>query len=95
MQQGGIYVSCLGTTRADAGGTAEQEKVDLGLNKDLATRAKKDGASTVSNCPPTIRILKLTRRLLVDPRFKSWGRLFLLLFLPTHQRSARRCCESP
>lgn len=41
-------MSCLGTTRAKAGGTAEQEKLDLGLNKDLATRAKKDGASTVS-----------------------------------------------
>ncbi|OWZ44642.1 endoplasmic reticulum protein [Cryptococcus neoformans c45] len=47
VQQGGIYVSCLGTTRANAGGTAEQEKLDLGLNKDLATRAKKDGASTL------------------------------------------------
>ncbi|KGB78084.1 endoplasmic reticulum protein [Cryptococcus deuterogattii 99/473] len=47
VEQGGIYVSCLGTTRAKAGGTAEQEKLDLGLNKDLATRAKKDGASTM------------------------------------------------
>nr|ODN95435.1 endoplasmic reticulum protein [Cryptococcus depauperatus CBS 7855] len=44
VERGGVYVSCLGTTRAKAGGTAEQEKVDLDLNKDLAKRAKEDGA---------------------------------------------------
>ncbi|WVQ75204.1 hypothetical protein IAR50_004815 [Cryptococcus sp. DSM 104548] len=47
VQDGGVYVSCLGTTRAAAGGTAEQEKLDLGLNRDLAKRAKEDGASTL------------------------------------------------
>ncbi|OCF31241.1 endoplasmic reticulum protein [Kwoniella heveanensis BCC8398] len=46
-EQGGVYVSCLGTTRANAGGTAQQEKVDLHLNRDLAKRAKDDGASTM------------------------------------------------
>ncbi|WWD20058.1 hypothetical protein CI109_104531 [Kwoniella shandongensis] len=43
---GGVYVSCLGTTRAKAGGTAQQEKIDLDLNRDLAARARKDGAET-------------------------------------------------
>ncbi|WRT69411.1 uncharacterized protein IL334_006397 [Kwoniella shivajii] len=46
-EQGGIYVSCLGTTRATAGGTANQEKVDLDLNRDLAKKAKEDGAETM------------------------------------------------
>ncbi|WVF68888.1 hypothetical protein IAT40_003661 [Kwoniella sp. CBS 6097] len=46
-EQGGVYVSCLGTTRAAAGGTAQQEKLDLDLNRDLAKRAKQDGASTM------------------------------------------------
>ncbi|TYJ51412.1 hypothetical protein B9479_008015 [Cryptococcus floricola] len=47
VESGGVYVSCLGTTRAAAGGTAEQEKIDLVLNRDLAKRAKEDGASTI------------------------------------------------
>lgn len=47
-EKGGIYISCLGTTRASAGSFAAQEKLDLGLNTDLAQRAKEDGASTVS-----------------------------------------------
>ncbi|WVQ96409.1 hypothetical protein IAU59_003514 [Kwoniella sp. CBS 9459] len=46
-EQGGVYVSCLGTTRANAGGTAQQEKLDLDLNRDLAKRAKEDGAATM------------------------------------------------
>ncbi|WVW86609.1 hypothetical protein I302_108662 [Kwoniella bestiolae CBS 10118] len=46
-EKGGIYVSALGTTRAKAGGTANQERVDLGLNRDLAKRAKEDGADTM------------------------------------------------
>ena len=46
--KGGVYASCLGTTRATAGSFAEQEKLDLGLNKDLAQRAKEDGVDTVS-----------------------------------------------
>ncbi|WVQ79500.1 hypothetical protein IAT38_001599 [Cryptococcus sp. DSM 104549] len=45
--QGGVYISCLGTTRAKAGGTAEQEKLDLFLNRDLAKRARDDGAETM------------------------------------------------
>jgi len=44
---GGVYVSCLGTTRATAGSFEAQEKLDLGLNADLAKRAKADGAETV------------------------------------------------
>ena len=44
---GGVYVSCLGTTRAAAGGLEAQEKIDLVLNRDLATKAKADGAKTV------------------------------------------------
>jgi len=46
-QAGGIYISCLGTTRATAGSFAAQEKLDLGLNTDLAKRAKADGAEVV------------------------------------------------
>jgi hypothetical protein len=42
-----VYVSCLGTTRATAGSFAAQEKLDLGLNTDLAKRAKADGAEVV------------------------------------------------
>ncbi|WWC73425.1 uncharacterized protein I206_107392 [Kwoniella pini CBS 10737] len=46
-EKGGIYVSCLGSTRANAGGTANQEKLDLGLNRDLAKKAREDGADTM------------------------------------------------
>ena len=46
-EKGGVYVSCLGTTRAAAGGNEAQEKVDLVLNRDLAQRAKEDGVNTV------------------------------------------------
>ncbi|ORY35005.1 putative endoplasmic reticulum protein [Naematelia encephala] len=43
-EPGGIYVSCLGTTRAAAGGLEKQEKIDVFLNCELAEKAKKDGA---------------------------------------------------
>jgi uncharacterized protein YbjT (DUF2867 family) len=46
--KGGLYVSCLGTTREAAGGIENQIKIDLDLNRDLAKKAKDDGASTVS-----------------------------------------------
>ena len=49
-EKDGVYVSCLGTTRAGAGGLEQQEKLDLGLNTDLAKKAKADGASNVSLC---------------------------------------------
>ncbi|WVR08306.1 hypothetical protein IAU60_005359 [Kwoniella sp. DSM 27419] len=45
VEEGGIYVSCMGTTRAKAGSQANQEKIDLILNGQLAKRAKDDGAS--------------------------------------------------
>ncbi|KAL7424892.1 Protein fmp52, mitochondrial [Cryptotrichosporon argae] len=45
-RDGGVFVSCLGTTRAQAGGTDKQAEVDLVLNRRLAERAKADGAST-------------------------------------------------
>ncbi|ORX38001.1 hypothetical protein BD324DRAFT_624111 [Kockovaella imperatae] len=44
---GGVYVSCLGTTRAQAGSLKEQEKIDVHLNRDLAKRAKADGCDTL------------------------------------------------
>ncbi|WVQ75310.1 hypothetical protein IAR50_004926 [Cryptococcus sp. DSM 104548] len=44
VQEGGVYVSCLATTRVN--GKEAQEKVDWELNRDLATRAKADGAKT-------------------------------------------------
>lgn len=47
-KKGGVYISCLGTTRGTAGSFAEQEKLDLGLNRDLARKAKEDGAERVS-----------------------------------------------
>ena len=47
-KKGGVYISCLGTTRGSAGSFAEQEKLDLGLNRDLANKAKKDGSERVS-----------------------------------------------
>jgi uncharacterized protein YbjT (DUF2867 family) len=46
--KGGVYVSCLGTTRAAAGGLDKQIRIDLDLNRDLAQKAKEDGATTVS-----------------------------------------------
>lgn len=45
---GGIYVTCLGTTRADVGGVDTQRAIDLDMNRDLAQQARKDGAETVS-----------------------------------------------
>lgn len=47
VEDGGIWVSCLGTTRAAAGGVDEQQKLDLGLNKDLAKKAKEQGAKGI------------------------------------------------
>ncbi|ODN74864.1 hypothetical protein L202_07168 [Cryptococcus amylolentus CBS 6039] len=44
VQEGGVYVSCLATTRVN--GKETQKKVDWELNRDLATRAKADGART-------------------------------------------------
>lgn len=46
-QKGGVYITALGTTRAAAGSTEAQEKIDLVLNRDLAKRAKEDGADTI------------------------------------------------
>jgi uncharacterized protein YbjT (DUF2867 family) len=48
---GGVYISCLGTTRGQAGGFEKQKEIDLYLNRDLVTKAKADGAKTVSNPP--------------------------------------------
>jgi uncharacterized protein YbjT (DUF2867 family) len=44
---GGVYVSCLGTTRGAAGGFEKQKEIDLYLNRDLANKAKADGAKVV------------------------------------------------
>ncbi|BEJ17359.1 hypothetical protein CspHIS471_0607600 [Cutaneotrichosporon sp. HIS471] len=44
---GGIFVSCLGTTRADVGGVEKQRAIDLDMNRDLAKQARKDGAETM------------------------------------------------
>ena len=41
-------MSCLGTTRAAAGSTKNQERIDLDLNRELAQKAKHDGVDTVS-----------------------------------------------
>jgi uncharacterized protein YbjT (DUF2867 family) len=46
--KGDVYVSCLGTTRGAAGGFENQKKIDLDLNRDLAKKARADGASVVS-----------------------------------------------
>ena len=55
-EQGGVYISCLGTTRAAAGGVEKQEKIDLVLNRDLAKRAKEDGVDTVSELPLSLNL---------------------------------------
>lgn len=52
--KGGVYVSCLGTTRALAGGADKQVLVDRDLNAQLADKAKADGADTVSELPPAL-----------------------------------------
>lgn len=46
---GGVYISCLGTTRGAAGGFEKQKEIDLYLNRDLVKKAKADGAKTVSH----------------------------------------------
>lgn len=46
-EKGDVYVSCLGTTRAQAGGFEQQKKIDLDLNRDLAKKAREDGARIV------------------------------------------------
>ena len=44
---GGVYVSCLGTTLQIAGSVAKQRQIDVDLNRDLAKKAREDGATTV------------------------------------------------
>lgn len=51
--KGGVYISCLGTTRGAAGGFEKQKEIDLYLNRDLVTKAKADGAKTVSLVYPS------------------------------------------
>lgn len=43
----GVYVTCLGTTKVAAGGIKQQEQIDLVLNRELAQKARADGADTV------------------------------------------------
>lgn len=46
-----VFVSCLGTTKAQAGSIDNQRKIDLDLNLTLAQAAKDAGADTVRfNC---------------------------------------------
>ncbi|KAL1410794.1 Protein fmp52, mitochondrial [Vanrija albida] len=44
---GATYITALGATRAAAGGLAGQERIDFALNRDLAARARADGAETI------------------------------------------------
>ncbi|TXT15790.1 hypothetical protein VHUM_00293 [Vanrija humicola] len=44
---GGTYLCALGSTRAAAGSLAAQERIDFVLNRDLAARARADGAETI------------------------------------------------
>jgi hypothetical protein len=67
---GGVYVSCLGTTRGAAGGFEKQKEIDLYLNRDLVTKAKADGAKTVSH--PVDRSAKWDM-VLVHPRGQGMG----------------------
>lgn len=57
-----MYVSCLGTTRAGAGGFEQQKKIDLDLNRDLAKKAREDGASVVSHTSVRTKKGKSARR---------------------------------
>lgn len=43
-----VFVSCLGTTKAQAGSIEAQRKIDLDLNLQLATAAREEGMETVS-----------------------------------------------
>ena len=45
--EGGVYATCLGTTRAQAGSFENQRRIDLDLNRDLAKKAREDGCTTV------------------------------------------------
>lgn len=62
--EGGVYISCLGTTRGQAGGFEKQKEIDLYLNRDLVTKAKADGAKTVS--------IHLTRRIATPRCVREW-----------------------
>jgi hypothetical protein len=69
---GSIYISCLGTTREQAGGFEQQKKIDWELNRDLAKKAKEDGASTVSL---TFLIISLYGYISADKYRLYWYRL--------------------
>lgn len=54
VNEGDVYVSCLGTTRAQAGGADKQVLIDRDLNISLADKAKAQGAQTVSSPFPSL-----------------------------------------
>lgn len=66
--KGGVYVSCLGTTRGAVGSVEAQKAIDLDLNTVLANKAKADGAETVRgphaahSRPSSFRRMARTRR---------------------------------
>ena len=76
---GGVYISCLGTTRGQAGGFEKQKEIDLYLNRDLVTKAKADGARTVRHL--LLCGHKLTK--LGDPRIFGRSQPELYDGLPT------------
>ncbi|ODN91321.1 hypothetical protein L198_05831 [Cryptococcus wingfieldii CBS 7118] len=76
IQEGGVYVSCLATTRVNR--KEAQEKVDWELNRDLATRAKADGSRTAilvsgSHASPDSSFFYLRIRGQLEEHFATLG----------------------
>jgi len=81
---GGVYISCLGTTRGQAGGFEKQKEIDLYLNRDLVTKAKADGAKTVS-------LLVIWHVLMAgNPGIFRWSQSELYDGISTDKRGVRR-----
>jgi hypothetical protein len=78
---GGVLVSCLGTTRAKAGGLANQKKVDVDLGLELGRRAKAGGVQRVSLLPACDRVAVAVRSTLLEEFIRTPD---LYCTVPTH-----------
>lgn len=59
---GGVFISCLGTTRGAAGSLKAQERIDVDLNRDLAQKARDEGVDTVRSKSHSIQSTPTTTR---------------------------------
>jgi uncharacterized protein YbjT (DUF2867 family) len=66
---GSTYVSCLASTRGAAGSFPAQERIDVTLNVEMASRAKAQGAERVSR----LRMIKVMTSEAVGSRRMTWS----------------------